>query len=172
MSTVAPRREKTTRFRPAQRDRSSRVPFYLAEAERRMGGASSALWQALYVRDPEGHRRANPAWESANAITRRRAVESLIRLRNSAQFVFRRANAAINLLSVNDAERLRRELEGLLAVDQANALTRAKLHEPAAKERQSSFRWWKSLKLDLASVKRRVGQPSDVNWSRQRRSGS
>src|SRR5262252_6523092 len=98
MSTVAPRREKTTRFRRAPRDRSSRILFDLAGAERRMGGVSSALWRALYVRDPEGHLRANPAWESANATTRRRAIESLVRLRNSAQFVFRRANGAINLL--------------------------------------------------------------------------
>src|SRR5215831_2802915 len=98
MSTVAPRREKTTRFRRAPRDRSSRVLVELAEAERRMGGASSALWRALYVRDPEGHRRANSAWENANATTRRRAVESLVRLRNSAQFVFRRADEAINRL--------------------------------------------------------------------------
>jgi hypothetical protein len=76
-----------------------------------MGGASSALWRALYVRDPAGYRRSNPAWESADAATRRRAVESLVRLRNSAQFVFRRANGAIDLLSANEAERLRRQLE-------------------------------------------------------------
>jgi len=172
MSTVAPRREKTTRFRRAPRDRSSRILFDLAGAERRMGGVSSALWRALYVRDPEGHLRANPAWESANATTRRRAIESLVRLRNSAQFVFRRANGAINLLSVNDAERLRRELEGLLAAGPVDPFTRAKQHEHAVKERQSSFRWWKSLKLDLSFAKRRVSQPSDANWSRQRRVGS
>jgi hypothetical protein len=112
MSTVAPKREKTTHFRRAPRDRSNRVLFCLARAERRMGGASSALWRALYVRDPTGCRRSNPAWESANPATRRRAVESLIRLRNSAQFLFRRANGAINLLSANEAERLRRQLEG------------------------------------------------------------
>ena len=111
MSTVAPKRDKTIRFRRAPRDRSSRVLFYLAGAERSMCGASSTLWRALYVRDPEGHRRANPAWENANATTRRRAVESLVRLRNSAQFMFRRANGAIDLLSASEAERLR-QLEG------------------------------------------------------------
>jgi hypothetical protein len=112
MSTVAPKREKTTHFRRAPRDRSNRILFCLAQAERRMGGASSALWRALYVRDPTGCRRSNPAWESATPATRRRAVESLVRLRNSAQFVLRRANGAINLLSANEAERLRRQLEG------------------------------------------------------------
>jgi hypothetical protein len=112
MSTVAPKREKTTHFRRAPRDRSNQVLFYLADAERRMGGASSALWRALYVRDPAGYRRSNPAWESGDAATRRRAVESLVRLRNSAQFVFRRANGTINLLLANEAERLRRQLEG------------------------------------------------------------
>jgi len=64
MSTVAPKRDKTTRFRRAPRDRSSRVLFYLAGAERSMGRASSTLWRALYVRDPEGHRRPNPAWKT------------------------------------------------------------------------------------------------------------
>jgi hypothetical protein len=112
MSTVAPKREKTTHFRRAPRDRSNQVLFYLARAERRMGGASSALWRALYVRDLEWCRRSNPAWESANPATRRRAVESLIRLRNSAQFLFRRANGAINLLSAHEAERLRRQARG------------------------------------------------------------
>jgi hypothetical protein len=112
MSTVAPKREKTTHFRRAPRDRSNQVLFYLARAERRMGGASAALWRALYVRDPAWCRRSNPAWESANPATRRRAMESLIRLRNSAQFLFRRANGAINLLSAHEAERLRRQLEG------------------------------------------------------------
>ena len=111
MSTVAPKREKTPHFRRAPRDRSNRVLFYLARAEGCMGDASSALWRALYVRDPAGYRRSNPAWESADAATRRRAVESLVRLRNSAQFVFRRANGAIDLLSANEAERLRRQLE-------------------------------------------------------------
>ena len=64
MSTVAPKRDKTIRFRRAPRDRSSRVLFYLAGAERSMGRASSTLWRALYVRDPEGHRRPNPAWKT------------------------------------------------------------------------------------------------------------
>jgi hypothetical protein len=136
-----------------------------------MGGASSALWRALYVRDPEGHRRPNPAWDGADTATRRRVLESLVRLRNSAQFVFRRADGAINLLSANEAERLRRELEGVLTADRADAFTRAKHHDLAVKERQSSFRWWKSLKFD-SSAKRRVSRPSDVNWSRQRRVGS
>lgn len=111
MSTVAAKREKTTHFRRAPRDRN-RVLFYLADAERRMGGASSGLWRALYVRDGAGHRRPNPGWESANSATRRRAFESLVRLRNSAQFIFRRANGAINLLSANEGERLR-QFEGL-----------------------------------------------------------
>ena len=110
-STLAPKRDKSSHFRRAPRDRSNRVLFYLARAERRVGGASSALWRALYVRDRAGHRRSNPAWESADAATRRRALESLVRLRNSAQFMFRRADGAINLLSANEAERLRRELE-------------------------------------------------------------
>jgi hypothetical protein len=113
MSTVVPKREKTTHSRRAPRDRSNRVLFYLADAERRLGGASSALWRALYVRDRTGHRRSNPAWESADSATRRRALEGLVRLRNSAQFMFRRANGAIDLLSANEAERLRRQLEGL-----------------------------------------------------------
>jgi hypothetical protein len=111
MSTVALKREKRTHFRRAPRDRSNRVLFYLADAERRMAGASSALWQALYVRDQPGYRRSNPAWESADAAARRRALESLVRLRNSAQFMLRRANGAIDLLSANEAERLRQQLE-------------------------------------------------------------
>jgi len=93
------------------RNRSNPVLLYLARAEHGVGGASSALWCALYVRDLEGHRRANPAWDRADSATRRRALESLVRLRNSAQFMFRRADGAINLLSANEAERLRRELE-------------------------------------------------------------
>ena len=113
MSTIARKREKTTHSRRAPRDRSNPVLFYLARAERRMGGASSALWRALNVRDPAGYRRSNPAWESADTATRRQAMESLVRLRNSSQFVFRRANGAINLLSAHEAERLRRELKGL-----------------------------------------------------------
>ena len=111
MSTVAPKREKAPHFRRAPRDRSNRVLCYLVDAERRMGGASSALWQALYVRDQAGYRRSNPAWESVDAAARRRALESLVRLRNGAQFMFRRANGAIDLLSANEAERLRRQLE-------------------------------------------------------------
>ena len=108
MSTVALKREKRTHFRRAPRDRSNWVLCYLADAERRMASASSALWQALYVRDQAGCRRSNPAWDSADAAARRRALESLVRLRNSAQFMFRRANGAIDLLAANEAERLRR----------------------------------------------------------------
>jgi len=110
-STVARKREKTTHSRRMPRNRSNPVLLYLARAEHGVGGASSALWCALYVRDLKGHRHANPGWDRADSATRRRALESLVRLRNSAQFMFRRADGAINLLSANAAERLRRELE-------------------------------------------------------------
>ena len=85
--------------------------------------------------------------------------------------MFRRTDGAINLLWANEAERLRRQLEGVLTADRADAFPQAKHHDLAVKERQSSFRWWKSLKFD-SSAKRQVSRPSDVNWSRQRRVGS
>ena len=62
--------------------------------------------------------------------------------------------------------------ECLLAADRADAFTRAKQHDLAVKERQSSFRWWKSLRFPAATAAtaaRRVGRPADTNWSRQRR---
>ena len=108
MSTVAPKRDKTIRFRRAPRDRSSRVPFYLAGLSGACVARPRPCGGRFTCEIPKGTGARTPHGKTP---TRRRAVESLVRLRNSAQFMFRRANGAIDLLSANEAERLRRQLE-------------------------------------------------------------
>jgi hypothetical protein len=66
MSRVAPMRQNDPFSSGAARPFEP-GPVLPCRAERSMCGASSTLWRAFYVRDPEGHRRANPAWENANA---------------------------------------------------------------------------------------------------------
>ena len=60
-------------------------------------------------------------------------------------------------------------LECLLAADRAADFTRVKQHDLAVKERQSSYRWWKSLRFPADTATRRPGRPADTHWSAQRR---
>jgi hypothetical protein len=55
--------------------------------------------------------------------------------------------------------------EHLRAADRAEAFGRKGLHDLAVKERQASFRWWKSLRFVTTSAPKKIGRPSDLGWS-------